>query len=97
VALRIDEIMMRARFAFAGRASKPRSFPTRLLLWSFVVGALFGVLGVGEPLENLMRVGRNLSRSHAASGNIVIAGIDNATLSKFAAWPLPRRDRTVGR
>jgi EAL domain-containing protein (putative c-di-GMP-specific phosphodiesterase class I)/CHASE2 domain-containing sensor protein len=68
-----------------------RRLPTRLVLWSLVIGALLGILGIAEPVDHLLRVARNLSRTHAASGRIVFVGIDDATLAQVGAWPLPRQ------
>jgi EAL domain-containing protein (putative c-di-GMP-specific phosphodiesterase class I)/CHASE2 domain-containing sensor protein len=81
---------MKTLFASFRRAKRPSRFPVRLLLWSLAVAALFGLLGVADPIEDLLRIGRNWTRSHAASGNIVIAGIDDNTLAALKTWPLPR-------
>src|ERR1700712_2879030 len=70
---------MKTLFASFRRAKRSSRFPVRLLLWSLAVAAFFGVLNVAEPIEDLLRIGRNLTRSHAASGNVVIAGIDDNT------------------
>jgi EAL domain-containing protein (putative c-di-GMP-specific phosphodiesterase class I)/CHASE2 domain-containing sensor protein len=82
---------MKMPLAAFGWDAMSRRLPTRLVLWSLVVGALFGIFGIGEPIDYLMRVARNLSRSHAASGRIVFAGIDDATLARLSTWPLPRK------
>jgi EAL domain-containing protein (putative c-di-GMP-specific phosphodiesterase class I)/CHASE2 domain-containing sensor protein len=84
------EHSMKTLFASFRRTPLPGRFPVRLLLWSLVVAALFGALGVAEPVENLLRIGRNWARSHAASGNVVIAGIDDATIAASNVYPLPR-------
>ena len=82
---------MKRYFAAFGWDVLSRRLPTRLVLWSLVIGALFGIFGIGEPLDNVLRVARNLSRPNAASGRVVFAGVDDNTLSRLSTWPLPRK------
>ncbi|HET9458534.1 MAG TPA: EAL domain-containing protein [Sphingomicrobium sp.] len=65
--------------------------PWRTLLWIAIAGLLFGVLGLGEILEDVLRSGRNSLHWHKASGDIVIVKIDNESLRKAGRWPWPRR------
>jgi len=65
--------------------------PWRTLLWIAIAGLTFGVLGLGEILEDVLRTSRNSLHFHKASGDIVIVKIDNESLRKAGRWPWPRR------
>lgn len=65
--------------------------PWRTLLWIAIAGLMFGVLGLGEILEDVLRTGRNSLHPHKASGDIVIVKIDNESLRRVGRWPWPRR------
>ena len=64
--------------------------PWRMLAISFVLALLFGLVGMGEPLENTLRTARNKTNPVAASGDIVIIKIDDASQKKIGRWPWPR-------
>jgi EAL domain-containing protein (putative c-di-GMP-specific phosphodiesterase class I)/CHASE2 domain-containing sensor protein len=70
---------------------RPERKPWRLLLWAAVVGLLFGAIGAGTPLENVLRTARNNLHWHKASGDIVLVKIDNEALREVGRWPWPRR------
>ena len=61
--------------------------PFKALLLALIVGLVFGVGQIGEPLENAMHVVRNKVRSHAASGEIVLVAIDDRSLSEVGPAP----------
>ena len=63
----------------------------RILIWATILGLIFGVVEFGEPLENSLRMGRNSLHRHAASGDIVIIGIDDRSIARLDRWPWPRR------
>ena len=65
--------------------------PWRLLLWAAVVGLLFGVFCVPNPLEDGLRTARNRLHHHNASGDIVLIKIDNESLQHVGRWPWQRR------
>lgn len=65
--------------------------PRKLLLIALITGLLFGLTGLGQPIEDLLRTGRNLVNRHPASGQIVIVGIDDRSLAELDSWPWPRR------
>jgi EAL domain-containing protein (putative c-di-GMP-specific phosphodiesterase class I)/CHASE2 domain-containing sensor protein len=65
--------------------------PWRTLLWIAIAGLIFGVLGLGEIGEDVLRTGRNSLHWHKASGDIVVVKIDDASTDKYGRWPLPRR------
>ena len=65
--------------------------PFRLLLWVAIAGLIFGLIGFGELPEDVLRASRNSIHPHAASGDIVLVKIDDASLRKIGRWPWPRR------
>ena len=69
-------------------AAKP-SF--KLLLWTAIVGLIFGLIEAGEPLEHGLRTFRNTMHWHKASGDIVFVKIDSDSVRQAGAWPWPRR------
>lgn len=71
-----------------GGARPPR---LRLLGWALLTAIIFGLTSLGQPLEDLLRIGRNAARAHDASGDIVIVAIDDRSLAKLKRWPWPRR------
>lgn len=64
--------------------------PLRLLLWTAVASLIFGLIGFGEIAEDQLRVGRNALHPSKASGDIVMIGIDDASLQEVGEWPWPR-------
>ena len=62
----------------------------KLLMWPLIVALLFGVLGLGEPIEDSMRVLRNKTHVHPASGDIVLVQVDDKSRKAFGEWPWPR-------
>ena len=70
------------------KATGPR--PWRMLVVSIFVSILFGLAGMGEPLEDGLRVARNRSQPVAASGDIVVIKIDDASQKEIGRWPWPR-------
>ena len=71
---------------------KTESRPWRLLLWTALAGVVFGLLGLGEIGEDVLRTGRNSLHWHKASGDIVLVKIDNSSLRQIGRWPWPRRE-----
>lgn len=69
----------------------PDARPWRTLLWIAIAGLVFGVLGLGEIGEDVLRNGRNSLHWHKASGDIVVVTVDNASLRQVGRWPWPRR------
>lgn len=70
----------------------------RFLRWRraivFGVAAAVGVstlvAGAGDWLDDLLRIGRDGLRSHAASGEVHIVEIDAQSLARIHRWPWPR-------
>ena len=60
-------------------------------LWAALIGLVFGLIQFGQPLEDVLRTGRNAAHARQASGDIVIVAIDNKSLEAHADWPWPRR------
>lgn len=61
-----------------------------ILLGAALLSVLAGVTGFGAAFETSLRGVRDLTRSHDASGDIVIAGIDDRSMARIGAWPWPR-------
>jgi EAL domain-containing protein (putative c-di-GMP-specific phosphodiesterase class I)/CHASE2 domain-containing sensor protein len=51
---------------------------------------MFGLIGLGDILEDQARTARNYVHPTAASGDIVLVGIDDASLRAVGEWPWPR-------
>jgi EAL domain-containing protein (putative c-di-GMP-specific phosphodiesterase class I)/CHASE2 domain-containing sensor protein len=64
--------------------------PWRMLATVLLLSLLFGLLGMGEPFEDGLRVARNRSAPVAASGDIVVIKIDDASQREVGSWPWPR-------
>ena len=62
--------------------------PFKALLLALIVGLVFGLGQIGEPMENAMQVARNKLRSHPASGEIVLVAIDDRSVGETgsARW-----------
>lgn len=65
--------------------------PWRLLLWSLGAALLCWAVQLGSPLENYLRLARNTVNVSQASGNIVVVGVDDKSVSRIGTWPWPRR------
>ena len=63
----------------------------KLLLWTAILGLLFGIIGIGDIAEGWLRTMRNSLHWHKASGDIVLVKIDDQSLRKVGRWPWPRR------
>src|SRR3954464_11487918 len=63
---------------------------TRILFWTGLVALLFGLLDLGQPIEQLLYVAR-AQVQHKASGGIVIVGGDERSLERIPRRPGPRR------
>jgi EAL domain-containing protein (putative c-di-GMP-specific phosphodiesterase class I)/CHASE2 domain-containing sensor protein len=64
--------------------------PWKLLSWTAVLGVLFGLVGFGEIAEDWLRVARNGTHSHKASGDIVLVDVDDPSLRQIGRLPWPR-------
>lgn len=67
--------------------------PWRLVVISLVLSLLFGLAGMGEPLENVLRVARNKAAPVAASGDIVVIKIDDKSQREIGVWPWSREQQ----
>ncbi len=54
---------------------------------ALVIGLVFGIGQVGEPVENAMQMARNKLRSHSATGSIVLVAIDDSSLRNIGPAP----------
>jgi EAL domain-containing protein (putative c-di-GMP-specific phosphodiesterase class I)/CHASE2 domain-containing sensor protein len=73
-----------------GKTKKPVTSPLKLLLWVAVAGLIFGVIGAGQPLEDVLRNLRNKTHIHKVSGDTVIVAIDDKSLEEVGRFPWPR-------
>ena len=62
----------------------------RLLVWATCVSLLTGVLGLAQPVEDILRTGRDVVRHQPAGSDHVIVGIDDKSLREVSSWPWPR-------
>jgi EAL domain-containing protein (putative c-di-GMP-specific phosphodiesterase class I) len=69
----------------------PRTGRGHILLWATLLSAAIGFLQLTTPLENNFRDLRNSTHVHAASGDIALVEIDNATIDELKVYPWPRR------
>jgi len=65
--------------------------PWKLLLWTAVAGLIFGLIGLGEYFEDVLRVARNGLHEHNASGKVVVIKVDDESLRQYGNWPWSRR------
>jgi EAL domain-containing protein (putative c-di-GMP-specific phosphodiesterase class I)/CHASE2 domain-containing sensor protein len=63
----------------------------KLLLWTAIIGLIFGLIGFGHIAEDVVRTGRDALHWHKASGQVVLVKIDSQALRKVGRWPWPRR------
>ena len=68
-----------------------RQRPGRLLLWSLFGALLVWALQLGDPLETLLKHGRNSLHRSSTSGDIVFVGIDDKSVSTVGVWPWSRQ------
>lgn len=69
---------------------KKATSPQRFLMWTLLVGMIFGGLQLGQPIDNLARMLRSGVNERPASGEIVIVKIDDASLRSIGNWPWSR-------
>mgnify|MGYP006192041259 CR=1 FL=1 len=62
---------------------KTEGSPRKLLLWTAIIGLIFGLIGFGELPEDLLRTSRNSLHQHKASGDIVFVSIDDRSMSEI--------------
>ncbi|QIK79614.1 EAL domain-containing protein [Sphingomonas piscis] len=72
------------------KKDKVRQSPVRLLAWAALFGFLIGVVGIGQIVDDQLRIGRNKLHSHPASGDIVFVRIDDSSLAQVGRWPWKR-------
>jgi EAL domain-containing protein (putative c-di-GMP-specific phosphodiesterase class I)/CHASE2 domain-containing sensor protein len=72
------------------KTNRAEQRPWRTILWIAIAGLIFGVLGLGEIGEDVLRTGRNSLHWHNASGDIVIVKMDdesNRFVGRVPPWP----------
>ncbi|MBA3676831.1 MAG: EAL domain-containing protein [Sphingosinicella sp.] len=73
------------------KQERGRRWRVSLLLIAAILSFLVGLGGIGEPLDDMLRTSRDLTNPRTASGEIVIAAIDQRALEALPRWPWPRR------
>lgn len=64
--------------------------PWRLLLWATLASLFCGLIGLSVPLEDQLRNARNGLHPVRASGDVVLVGVDDRSLSEVGRWPWSR-------
>jgi len=82
---------VREQQAKTGKVRKKLASPRKVLLWVVLAGLVFGLLGLGEPIDLIVHTGRAIVNQRPASDNIVIVKIDDASLRSVGNWPWSRR------
>lgn len=73
------------------KANKTAIDPRRkVIIWAVVVGVIFSLTDLGEPLENFLHTLRNRTHMTKASGDIIVIGVDDRSIEKLGRWPWPR-------
>lgn len=67
-----------------------RASKRRILIWAAIAAVITGLLGLGQPIDDLARALRNVLRLHPPSGDIVLVGIDDKAVQEVGSWPWPR-------
>ncbi len=62
----------------------------RMMVIVTFVGLLFGLLGLGEVLEDALRIDRIRMSDAKASGQVVLVGIDDKAQAEIGRWPWSR-------
>ena len=78
------------RVGMFSRRNSAGPHPWRMLVIVLILSLLFGLVGMGEPLEDGLRVARNSAAPVAASGDIVVIKIDDLSQREVGSWPWPR-------
>ena len=73
-----------------GKIKKGEPSRWKLLLWTAVASLVFGLIGMGEIPEDLLRTARNSLHMHKASGDIVFVAIDDKSQREIGRWPWSR-------
>ena len=72
-----------------GKLPKQRTRPKmgRWLFWAFLVAVTCGAIDFASPVEGALRSVRNKVNLHPVSGEIVVVGIDAASIREYGDWP----------
>jgi diguanylate cyclase len=64
--------------------------PVRIMIWATLLATICGALGAAEPLEDILRGGRNMIRLRPADQRVVVVGLDEKTYDHFGTVNFPR-------
>jgi CHASE2 domain-containing sensor protein len=65
--------------------------PLRIMVWAMLLATICGLLGAAEPLEDLLRGGRNMIRARPADQKVVVVGLDEKTYDHFGTLAFSRK------
>lgn len=71
--------------------SRIRSSGVVALIVTVLMMAIIGLSDFGRPAEIGLQIGRDAMRPVAASGDVVVIGLDDRTAKLFGRWPWSRR------
>jgi diguanylate cyclase len=89
-ALRHFHARLFGRRASGAPDDQVRQTSGKVLGWTFLAMVLVGAIGFVQPVEDYARMLRNIVRSHAPSGKIVMVGIDERSMERLGSWPWSR-------
>jgi EAL domain-containing protein (putative c-di-GMP-specific phosphodiesterase class I)/CHASE2 domain-containing sensor protein len=64
--------------------------PLRIMIWATLLATICGALGAAEPLEDILRGGRNMIRLRPADQSIVVVTMDEKTYKRLGSVNFPR-------
>lgn len=62
-----------------------------ILLWATLISMICGAIEFGQPLEDLIQSGRDITRSRNARIDAVVIGLDDRTANELGGLNFPRR------
>lgn len=72
----MKSVAVSTRAAVRKFAASPRA---RILFWAAMVALIFGALEAGRPLDQGLRIARDMVRAHAADGSIVVVEVNSTS------------------
>ncbi|URW74830.1 EAL domain-containing protein [Sphingomonas donggukensis] len=76
------------------RGGRRRSL-AKIFGWATLAALVTGLLGLGQPVDDYMRMARNMARKQVPSGEIVVVGIDDRSVERLGTWPWSRDRHTA--
>jgi diguanylate cyclase len=70
----------------------PKDKRVRILVWAVLFGLLSGYVEAGQPIEELIKGGRDWIRSRDSDGQTVVVALDDRTVQELGERYFPRRN-----